>query len=328
MPEQQHHIVVPDDHPVFYGSAEQADLQRLRPYGRVTVHSSRFADRAELFRRIADADVLINVRAYCVLDEEAMAQAPSLRMISIMGTGTDNVDLDAATRRGIVVSNTPAVGAVSVAELALGLVLATARAMPVSDRRLRAGRWEHVEGPELYGKTLGLLGLGAVGQHMARLGRGLGMRVIAWSFRHEPERAAACGAELVERDEVFRRADVVSVHLRSTPETRGSIGARELGLMKPSAVLVNTARAAIVDQEALVDALRARRIAGAGLDVFLEEPLPPAANPFKDLDNVVLTPHLGAVTLEANARARRMPVDNVIAFLEGRPEHVVNPRVR
>jgi D-3-phosphoglycerate dehydrogenase len=322
-----HTIVVPDDHPVFYGGADQADLQRLAPHGAVRVYPTRFADRAELFDRIAPADVLINVRAYCVLDDEAMAHAPELRMISIMGTGTDNVDLDAATRRGIVVTNTPAVGAVSVAELSLGLLLAVARAIPRSDRRLRAGTWQHVEGPELYGKTLGLLGLGAIGQHMARLGRGLGMRVIAWSYRRDPARAAACGAELVERDEVFRQADVVSVHVRNTPEARGLVGARELALMKPTALLINTARAAIVDQDALVAALRAGRIAGAGLDVFLEEPLRPASNPFKEFDNVVLTPHIGAVTVEANARARKMPVDNILAFFAGRPEHVVNPGV-
>jgi D-3-phosphoglycerate dehydrogenase len=322
-----HTIVVPDDHPVFYGGADQADLRRLAPQGSVRVYSSRFVDRAELFERIAPADVLINVRAYCVLDDEAMARAPELRMISIMGTGTDNVDLDAATRRGIVVTNTPAVGGVSVAELTLGLLLAVARAIPLSDRRLREGLWQHVEGPELYAKTLGLLGLGAIGQHVARLGRGLGMRVIAWSYRQDAARAAACGAELVDRDEVFRQADVVSVHVRNTPEARGLVGARELALMKPSALLINTARAAIVDQEALVEALRAGRIAGAGLDVFLEEPLSPASNPYTEFDNVVLTPHIGAVTAEANARARKMPVDNILAFFAGTPEHVVNPGV-
>lgn len=316
-------IVVPDDHPVFYGSADQEDLKRLQRFGIVTVYASRFADRDELFRRIAPADVLVNVRAYCVLDDEAFAHAPNLKMVSIMGTGTDNVDLQAAARRGIVVSNTPAVGAVSVAELSLGLLLAVARAIPLSDRRLRAGAWQHVEGPELQGKTLGLLGLGAIGQHMARLGRGLGMRVVAWSFRDDLARAAACGAELVARDEVFRQSDVVSVHLRNTPQARGLVGARELEMMKPSAILINTARAAIVDQDALVGALRDGRIAGAGIDVYLEEPVVADANPYRDLDTVVLTPHIGAVTAEANARARRMPVDNIIAFLEGHPEHVV-----
>ena len=320
-------IVVPDDYPPAYGSPEQEDLRRLAPYGDVTVYDTRFADRAELFRRIAPAEVVINVRSYCVFDDEALGQAPNLRMISILGTGTDNVDLEAATRRGVVVTNTPGVGAPSVAELALGLMLAVARAIPLSDRRLRDGAWQHVEGPELAGKTLGLLGLGLIGQRVARIGQGLGMRVVGWSFRRDPERAAACGVELVERDDLFRQADVVSIHLRNSPEARDFVGRRELALMKPGAILINTARGALVDQGALAEALRDGRLAGAGLDVYPQEPLPPEANPFRDLDNVVLTPHAGAVTREANARSRKMPVDNIIAFLEGRPEHVVNPAV-
>ena len=320
-------VVIPDDFPPTYGDPEQADLARLRPRADVRLYTTRAADRAELFRRIAPAEVLINVRAYTTLDEEAFAHAPRLRLVSILGTGTDNVDLLAATRRRIVVTNTPGVGAVSVAELALGLILAVARAIPLSDARLRSGGWQHVEGPELFGKTLGLLGLGAIGSRLAELGRCLGMQVVAWSWRDDPERARRLGVRLVERDEVFRQADVVSLHLRSTPETRGLVGARELGLMKPSAILINTARAALVDQDALVEALRSGQIAGAGLDVYLEEPLPKENNPFVGLDglNVVLTPHIGAVTAEASARSRAMPVDNILAFLDGRPRHVVNP---
>lgn len=317
-------IVIPDDYPPAYGGSEQADLLRLRDYGTVTVHTTRYADREEFFARLSPAEVVINIRAYSQFDEEALAHAPNLKMISILGTGTDNVDLAAAARRGIAVTNTPGVGAPSVAELALGLILATARAIPLSDRRLREGTWQHVEGPELYGKTLGLLGLGAIGQYLARLATGLGMRVISWSFRQDAERAAACGAELVERDEIFRQADIVSVHLRNSPEARGFVGAREFGLMKPSAILINTARGAIVDQDALVAALRAGQIAGAGLDVYPNEPLALDQNVYRDLDNVVLMPHAGAVTAEANARSRTMPVDNIIAFLEGRPVNVVN----
>jgi D-3-phosphoglycerate dehydrogenase len=317
-------IVIPDDFPPTYGSLDQADLRRLAPHGTVVLHTSRSAARGELFARLADADVVINVRSYTALDDEAFAHAPRLRMVSILGTGTDNVDLAAASQRGIVVTNTPGVGAPSVAELTIGLLLAVTRAIPISDARLRRGEWQHVEGPELEGKTLGVLGLGAIGSRVARLGRGLGMQVIAWSYSADEARAAALGVELVPSDEVFRRSDVVSVHLRNTPEARGFVGARELGLMKPSAILLNTARAALLDQPALVAALRENRIAGAGLDVYLEEPLPPASNPFLDLPQVVLTPHVGAVTHEAAARSRAMPVDNIIAFLEGRPEHVVN----
>ena len=320
-------IVVPDDYPVAYGGPEHPELRRLAAYGTVTVHPTRWEDRADFFRRIAPAEVVINVRAYSVFDDEALAHAPSLKLISILGTGTDNVDLEAATRRGVVVTNTPGIGAVPVAELTLALMMAVARSVPVMDRRLRAGFWQHEIGPELHGKTLGLLGLGAIGQHFARIAGGLGMRAIGWSFRHDPQRAAACGVELVERDEIFRRADVVSIHLRNSPEARGFVGRRELGLMKPTAILLNTARAAIVDQDALVEALRERRIFGAGLDVHIQEPLPVEANAFKELDNVVLTPHVGGSTTEGILRSRKMPVDNIIAFLEGRPEYVVNPAV-
>jgi phosphoglycerate dehydrogenase-like enzyme len=317
-------IVIPDDFPPTYASLDQADLRRLERYGTVRLHTTRAADRIELFDRITTADVLINVRAYTALDDEAFSHAPRLKMVSILGTGTDNVDLSAASARGITVTNTPGVGAPSVAELTLGLMLAVTRSIPLSDARLRHGAWQHVEGPELAGKTLGLLGLGAIGQYVARLGRGLGMRVIAWSFLRDLARAERLGVELVERDEVFRQADVVSIHLRNTPEVRGLVGERELALMKPSAYLLNTARAAMVDQAALADALRTGRLAGAGLDVYTEEPLAVERNPFRDLDNVVLTPHIGAVTAEAASRSRAMPVDNIIAFLEGKPQNVVS----
>lgn len=308
----------------MYGSAEHADLQRLTAYGSVRIYTSRAADRAELFARIADAEVIINVRAYTALDAEALQHAPKLKLISILGTGTDNVDLAAARERGVTVANTPAVGAPSVAELTVGLMLAVTKAIPVSNQRVKQGVWQHVEGPELEGKTLGLLGLGAIGRRVARMARGLGMQVIAWSFTPDLERARQLEVELVDRDEVFSEADIVSVHLRNTPEVRGVVGARELALMRPGAYLINTARGALVDAEALASALREGRLAGAGLDVFVEEPLPLERNPFRDLDNVVLTPHLGAVTREANARSRAMPVDNIIAFLEGRPTNVVN----
>jgi phosphoglycerate dehydrogenase-like enzyme len=258
------------------------------------------------------------------LDDEAFAHAPHLKMVSILGTGTDNVHLQAAKRRGITVTNTPGVGAPSVAELTLGLILAVTRAIPLSDARLRQGTWQHVEGPELVGKTLGLLGLGAIGSYVARLGQGLGMRVIAWTFSTDPSRAARLGVELVDRDDVFRRADIVSVHLRNTPEVRGLVGERELGLMKSSAYLINTARGALVDQDALAAALRGGRLAGAALDVYTEEPLPVSNNPFVDVPNVVLTPHIGAVTAEAAARSRAMPVDNILAFLAGNPQNVVS----
>jgi D-3-phosphoglycerate dehydrogenase len=318
-------IVVPDDFPISYGSVDHPDLARLQPYGDVVTHTTRFADRDEFFARIAEATVVVNVRAYSRFDEEALAQAPNLQLISIQGVGTDNVDLAAAKARGVTVTNTPGVNSVSVAEMAIGLIFAVVRAIPLSDRRMREGIWQHPPAFELQGKTLGLLGLGAIGSYTAKLAAGLGMKTIAWSWSQDPARAERLGVELVERDELFRRADVVSVHLRNTPEARGSVGRRELGLMKPTAILINTARAAILDQDAVVEALRSGQIAGAGLDVYLTEPLPLDENPFKGMENVVLQPHAGGVTAESSERSNRAPVDNVIAFLDGNPQNVVNP---
>ena len=193
----------------------------------MTVHTTRWADRADLFQRIAPADVVINIRAYSVFDDEALSHAPNLKIISILGTRNHNVDLEAATRRGVVVTNTPGIGAVPVAEMALGLMMAVARSIPLSDRRLRTGVWQHELGPELQGKTLGLLGLGAIGQHFARIGNGLGMRVIGWSFRQDVERAAALNVESVDRDEVFRQSDVVP--LASISATRRRPVGRSVG---------------------------------------------------------------------------------------------------
>ncbi len=318
-------VVVPDDFPIAYGGVDHHDLARLRAYGEVRCHSTRYADRAEFFARLADAHAAINVRAYSKFDRETFEQAPRLRMISILGTGTDNVDLDEARRRGIVVTNTPAINHVAVAELCIGLLMAIWRNLPAGDRWLRQGLWKHPPtAHEMRGKTLGLLGLGAIGAETARLGRGIGMNVIAWSTTRDPDRAARLGVELVERDDVFRRSDAVSLHLRNTPQSQGSVGRREIELMKQSAVLVNTARAGIVVQDDLVRALQTGRIAGAALDVHTVEPLPLEQNPYAALDNVLITPHMGGTTHESNLRSRKMPVDNIIAWIEGRPEHVVN----
>src|SRR5579871_727951 len=245
-------IVIPDDHPPMYASLSQPDLARLSSYGSIHLYTSRAETRDELFSRLASATIAINVRAYTSFDEELFAHTPQLKMVSILGTGTDNVDLAAASRKGITVTNTPAVGAPSVAELTLGLMLAVVRAIPLSDRRLREGTWQHIEGPELVGKTLGLLGLGAIGSKVAALGQAFGMRVVAWSFTTDRARASRLNVELVDRDEVFRQADIVSLHVRNTPEARGMVGARELALMKPTAYLINTARGALVSTDDLV----------------------------------------------------------------------------
>jgi D-3-phosphoglycerate dehydrogenase len=315
--------VIPDDSPPVF-SGHHA-LERLRSVGDLRIYTDLPAGRDELARRLDGAIAAIDLRSSTAFDAPLLAASPSLRLIAIVGTGTDNVDLEAADSYGVAVSNTPGANARSVAEHAIALILAAAKQIPVADREMRAGGWRHHLGLELEGKTLGVVGLGNIGRQVAQMGRALGMCVVAWSFTRDEARALEAGAELVELDDLLRRSDVVSLHVPATPQSRGMIGARELALMKPGAILVNTARGALVDEAALVSALRERHIGGAGLDVFVEEPLPPNS-PLLQLDNVVLTPHSAWVTDEAQERLIQQPIDNVLAFLAGKPRNVVNPK--
>jgi D-3-phosphoglycerate dehydrogenase len=243
-------------------------------------------------------------------------------MATVCGIGTDAFDLEAARELGIVVCNIPGRTAPIVAEHAFGLMLAAAKRAHFQTAELKAGRWTRMDNLYLRGKTLGLVGTGAIGAAMARLAQAIGMEVVAWTFHPSPERAAVLGIRYVPLDDLLRAADVVSIHLRLSPESRGLVGARQLALMKPGALLVNTARGAIVDTAALVDALRGGRLGGAALDVFDAEPLPPG-HPILACEQVILTPHNADQTPEGMDLLNAGVVDNVIAFLEGRPQHVV-----
>lgn len=309
-------VVIPDDYPPVLGPSSA--LKKLSEFAEVERYDSLPGSEAGLIDRIRDAEIVINIRSSSRFSATVFESCPRLELVSLWGTGIDNVDLAAAAARGVTVTNTPGVSAPSVAEHALALMLAAARNIPAHDAEVRAGKWPRGGGVELRGKTLGIIGLGAIGRRFAELGAGIGMRVIAWTLHPKP----APGIELVPLDQLLRESDVVSVHVRLSPETRGMIGAREFSMMKPTAIFVNTARGAIVDEQALLDALKQRRIAGAGLDVFTVEPLSPG-QAFADLPNVVLTPHSAGVTPEAVEAGLHMAVDNVKAFLDGRPQHVV-----
>lgn len=330
--EVQVRVVIPDDYPAVYGTVAHPDLGRLQAHPRVAsleLYGTRAESADELVERLHGAGAIINVRSYSVFSADVLARLPDLRLISILGTGTDNVDLAAARAHGITVCNTPGASTVSVAELTIALLFAAARHLALHDRRARQGEWYHREGIELRGKTLGIVGLGAIGQEVARLGRALGMRLVGWSLNHDPARATALGLEaglqwVDTLDDLLRQADVVSLHLRASPQTTGLLDAAKLALMKPGAILVNTARGALVDEAALIDALQRGHLAAAGLDVYTQEPLGPGS-PFYEVENVVLSPHVGWVTAEASGRLMRMPVDNIIAWLEGQPQYVVNP---
>jgi phosphoglycerate dehydrogenase-like enzyme len=314
-------IVVPDDFPsVFEGSDAHERAQAL---GRVRVYTERGADdENELARRIGDAKVAINIRAHARFSEAVFRICPNLCMISIWGVGTDNIDLAAAARRGITVCNTPGVNAIAVAEHAIALMLAVARKIPAIDRDMRGGAWPREMLTQLHGKTLGVFGMGSIGTHVATLGRAFGMRVLAWSARGETARLEAMGLTPASRDDIVRQADVLTLHVRLTPATAGLIGRNEFAAMKPGAILVNTGRGALVDRDALVGALVHGKIAGAGLDVFHDEPIK-RDDPLLKLANTVLSPHNAGQTPEVRRDGLLRAVENVAAFLDGKPVNVV-----
>ena len=310
-------IVVPDDCPSLLATSSAFQSLQSQIPG-IECFNSLPGSPQTLIERIRDAEVVINIRSSSSFSAEVLQSCPRLRLVSVWGTGTDNVDLKAAAKHGVTITNTPAVSASSVAEHALTLMLAVARRIPAQDAAVRNGGWPRGQGVELRGKTLGIVGLGAIGRRFAELGRGIGMRVIAWTLHPRP----ALNVELVEFEQLLRESDVVSIHLRLTDQTRSMIGKHQISLLKPTAILVNTARGAIVDETALVDALSMGQIGGAGLDVFTAEPLP-ASHALTKLDNVVLTPHCAGITPEALEAGLRMAVENVRSFLDGAKVNVV-----
>jgi phosphoglycerate dehydrogenase-like enzyme len=308
-------ISIPDDAPpVLAASAAWKQLAAWQ----LDYHDTLPGSQERLIERIAEAEAVLNIRASSKFTAPVFDACPKMRLLSLWGTGTDHVDLAAAARHSVTVCNTPGVSAISIAEHTLALLLSVARRIPQVDAAARAGGWPRGQSVELRGKTCGIIGLGAIGRQFAGLAAAIGMRVIAWTMHPRP----IPGVELVNLEHLFRTSDVVSVHLRLSAETTGFIGPRELALMKPGAILINTARGAIVDEAALLAALSEGRIFGAGLDVFTVEPLPPA-HPLMRLANVTITPHCAGITPEAMEAGLTMAVENIAAFLAGRPQNVV-----
>ncbi len=310
-------------------------LERLGRSSDLDVWSERSAPPPEdLAARLADADGLL-----CLLtdriDASLLGRAPRLRGVSSVSVGVDHIDLAAATARALPVGHTPGVLTETTADLTFALLLAAARRIPEADRFVRDGGWrpERVWEPDLllgrdvHGATLGVVGLGAIGRAVARRALGFGMRVLAWSRTPRPLGDLEGHVETATLPELLARADFVSVHVALAPETRGLLGARALGTMKPGAVLVNTARGGIVDEHALAAALRTGRLAAAGLDVFASEPLE-RTSPLLGLPNVVLTPHIGSASGATRSRMAELAVDNLLAALAGRPMPAcANPEV-
>lgn len=318
-----HRVVVLNDRPPGYYAEHPHTLEPLTQRAHVRVFDREAGTPDELVGWLAEAWAAIDTRALSRLDAAVLERLPSLRVLVVRGTTAPLVDVKAASRLGVAVCNTPYQSTESVSEFAIALLLSAARHIPLMHLRLQRGEWRDRLGFQIAGSTLGVVGLGMIGQATARLGRALGMRVLVWSQTNDPERIAACGGEGTDLDSLLRKSDAVSLHLRLSERSRGIIGRRELALLRDGAILVNTARAGLIEEAALVDELRSGRIVGA-LDVFEEEPLP-AGHPFIGLENVVLTPHAGWATREVHESRARVPVDLVLAAMEGRPVGVMNP---
>ena len=300
-----------------------ADWKSLPPGTEVVVFKDHLAEEDAVAKRLADFDIVMALRERTPFQRTLLERLPKLKLLITAGMRNASIDMKAAAERGVVVCGTAGLP-YPTAELAWGLVLSLMRRIPAEDRATREGRWQTSLGLGLNGKTLGVLGLGTLGSRAAKVGLAFEMEVLAWSQNLTTERAKEAGATLVPKDELLARSDIVSIHLVLGERTRGLIGARELGLMKRSAYLINTSRGPIVDEAALIRALGDGTIAGAGLDVFDEEPLP-LHHPFRRLPNIVITPHLGYVTSETYRIFYGHAAEDIKAYLDGKPVRVLKP---
>lgn len=304
-------------------------LEQLRKECEVEVWESDLpVDPAVLAGKIQEVDGLFALLTDRI-SAELLDRAPRLKVVANMAVGYDNIDVAACTARGVVVTNTPGVLTETTADLAFALLMATARRLPQSEKALRTGEWEswkpmEFTGQDIFGATLGIVGMGQIGAAVARRALGFNMRVLYYSRRRKPELEAALGCEYAGLDRLLQESDFVSLHCPLTRETRHLISDREFDLMKETAVLINTARGPVVDEEALVRALKEKKIWAAGLDVFSQEPVP-VDHPLLQLDNVVALPHIGSASIRTRTRMATLAAENLLAVLAGkRPPTPVN----
>ncbi|MDA1096842.1 MAG: D-2-hydroxyacid dehydrogenase family protein [Chloroflexi bacterium] len=314
-------IAILDD---YQGVALQmADWSRLPADVEVLAFPDSLPDEAATVARLRGFQIVVSMRERTRFPSAVLQALPELRIIAATGARQSNIDIPAATRQGIYISTTDSPGR-STSELTWALIFAITRRLPQEDAAMRAGRWQTTLGVDLHGKTLGLVGLGRVGVGVARVAAALGVKLLAWSRHLDQEAADRHGAESVTKTDLFTRSDIVSIHVPLNDSTLGLVGPEEIGMMKPTSYLVNTSRGPIVVESALMSALRSGRIAGAALDVFDQEPLPPGHS-LTTLENVVLAPHLGYVTEENYRVFYGQSLDNILAYLEtGTPTRLLN----
>lgn len=294
-----------------------ADWGRLKGKVEITTFTEPFSGSEATIAALQPFDAVLLMRERTPFPAAVIEQLPKLELIVTTGLRNLAIDVGAAVKRGITVSGTQT-SPEPVVELAWAMILGIAHNIAAEDRSMRAGGWQIGLGQTLAGKVLGIVGLGKLGRRVGEIGRAFGMEIIAWSQNLTPEKAAEAGARHVSKEELFRSADVVTLHLVLSARTRGLVGAAELALMKPSAYLINTSRGPLVDETALIDALRNHRIAGAALDVYDVEPLP-VDHPLRKLDNTLLGPHIGYVTAENYAGMYAQAVEDIEAYLAGKP---------
>jgi phosphoglycerate dehydrogenase-like enzyme len=314
-------IVLLDD---YQGIAlDYGGWDRVPDEWQIVALEQHIADPDALVEALAEAEIIVAMRERTALPASILDRLPELKLLITTGMANVAIDIEAAHRNGVVVCGT-GMHVPATAELAWGLILALARKIPAEDAAMRLGGWQNTVGGDLAGATLGLLGFGRLGRRMTPIAKAFGMEVLAWSQNLDPEEARATGAEPVEKLALFERADIVSVHYKLSERSRGLVGSAELAAMKPSAYLVNTSRGPLVDTEALVAALHGGQIAGAGIDVYNVEPLPPD-HPLRKAPHTVLTPHLGYVTEDTYKVFFADAVEDVLAYLDGAPVRVIEP---
>ncbi len=313
-------VTILDDYQnIFLGSSA---IDRLRQRSEVQIYTEKFGSQQALIRAVKGSQAIIPIRERTSFPASLLRSLPDLEVIAQTGNQIYHIDISAATEAGILVTTAP--GGYGVTELTIGLMIAMMRRITQSDQEMREGRWPLILGRVLKGKTLGILGLGRVGSEVARIALAFGMKVIAWGPTLTRERAEAARVSSMALEEVLQNADVVSVHLKLSDQSRGLLDEARLRLMKKSAYLVNTARGAIVDETALIKVLKEKAIAGAAVDVFAEEPLRPD-NPLLTFDNVVLTPHVGWPTDKGYEEFAEHAVENILSYMEGKLLRAINP---
>lgn len=305
-------------------------VQQLAERVELEIYTTKAESEVETVQRTRDAQIVVTIRDRVRYTPSLLAQLGHLQLLSVCGARLTHIDFEAATRHGVLICAPPRdesfIGKAGAAEQTWNLILGLVKDTTMNDRAMRAGRWQTRPSRGVCGKTLGLLGLGAIGKQVAEIGRAMRMRVIAWSPHLTPERARKNSAEYVPFEQLFTEADIVSIHAPLLTTNRNIVGEAEFRLMRPHALLVNTARAALVDEQALRRALESGAIAGAGLDVYWEEPLP-AEHWLRRQENALLQPHLGAFTDEGYEGLIAPAIDNIMSFLDGRPKNLVNPQV-